>query len=300
MVAANPRFRRWLKRTAITAAGPGGGLAGLVVHCCLQTHARPHPPFAEPPPAVTWTTIEPVRLHTADGLELGAWYMPGRPDGPSAVVLHGFRSRRIESMPTAEILVSEGYNVLAVTCEPTAIPKAITLTWAIAHGTTWRPQWHQLETRRPGKPILVQGTSMGAAAAIYAAGRNCKRESARTSSNVPSTTSAPRSATASLGTFPGRWTARPMPVCGFSRPFFCRTWTASRRWSTSRDPGVGASSSNGRRPRSPCGAEEVKAVYDRIASHAKLVVFPEADHGHLAEQCGEVYRAAIVEFVRQK
>ncbi len=34
--------------------------------------------------------------------------------------------------------------------------------------TTWSPQWIYLERRRPGRPVLVLGTSMGAAAAVFA------------------------------------------------------------------------------------------------------------------------------------
>jgi len=46
--------------------------------------------------------------------------------------------------------------------------------------------------------------------------------------------------------------------------------------------------------------EEVRAIYEQIASHARMVVFSKADHGSFSDQCGEKYRAAVLEFVRKK
>jgi len=43
--------------------------------------------------------------------------------------------------------------------------------------------------------------------------------------------------------------------------------------------------------------DEVEAVYNRIASHGRLIVLPEARHGRFVTQGGEIYRAAVLEFL---
>ena len=226
MVTTDPRIRRWLKRLATVAAVLVVVWLTASLFVSYKLTRRPHALVAEPPPSVTWAVIEPVRLHTSDGLELGAWYMPGRPGGPSAVLLHGYRSRRSESIPIAEILVNEGYSVLAVSMRAHGDSEGdyTDVGYSSRRDVEAAVAW--LEQRRPGKPILVQGTSMGAAAAIYAAedlqtrvSRLHPRMSVRRYPIRPS-------AIASPCTFPGRWTSRLMPVCGFSRRFFCRTSTA--------------------------------------------------------------------------
>ena len=45
--------------------------------------------------------------------------------------------------------------------------------------------------------------------------------------------------------------------------------------------------------------DEVKAIYERVASHARFILFPEAKHGQFAAQ-GEKYHKAIVEFLHEK
>ena len=94
--------------------------------------------FPQPAPSVSWARIEPHRLKTSDGLEIGAWYVEGPDAGPSILLLHGNGGTR------NDIGYSARHDVEA----------------AVAY----------LEQRRPGRPIVVQGSSLGAAAAIYAAG----------------------------------------------------------------------------------------------------------------------------------
>lgn len=46
--------------------------------------------------------------------------------------------------------------------------------------------------------------------------------------------------------------------------------------------------------------DDVKAIYGRIASHARLLLFPSAGHGQFVTQGGETYRAAVVELLKSK
>ena len=43
--------------------------------------------------------------------------------------------------------------------------------------------------------------------------------------------------------------------------------------------------------------EEVETIYQRVASHARLVVFPEASHGQFCAQGGNAYREAVLGFL---
>ena len=60
---------------------------------------RARPPFAEPAPAVSWGRLESLRLPTADGQELGAWFVPGPDSGPSVLLLHGNGESRGSELP---------------------------------------------------------------------------------------------------------------------------------------------------------------------------------------------------------
>jgi dipeptidyl aminopeptidase/acylaminoacyl peptidase len=87
-------------------------LSSLVVVYVLTR--RPHARFAEPAPALAWGTFEERRLKTSDGETLGAWLQRGPPDGPSVVVLHGYRGCRRDGLPAAEFFAGQGCTVLLV------------------------------------------------------------------------------------------------------------------------------------------------------------------------------------------
>jgi alpha-beta hydrolase superfamily lysophospholipase len=114
--------------------------------------------------------LEDHRIRTSDGHEIGAWFVNGCHDAPGVLLLHGNRGSRRNSLGQAEIFVSQGYGVLMVSLR--------------AHGDS-TGDYHDigfsahrdilaavkfLETHRLGCPVLIVGTSMGAAAAVFAAG----------------------------------------------------------------------------------------------------------------------------------
>ena len=71
--------------------------------------------FDEPAPSPAWGQLESHRIATRDGEEIGAWFVDGRDDAPSVLVLHGHKGKRGHSLGRAEILATQGYAVLMVT-----------------------------------------------------------------------------------------------------------------------------------------------------------------------------------------
>ncbi len=297
MIAQRSRFRRWLKRTAVAAVALTVVWLVSSLFAAYKLTRRPHTLIAEPPPAVTWAAIESVRLHTCDGLELGAWYMPGKADGPSVLVLHGFRSNREESLPLAEMLSREGCSVLAISLRAhgDSAGDYNDIGYSARHDVVAAVDW--LEKRRPGKPVFVQGTSMGAAAAIYAAEElqtrvrgyilECPYRDIR---------SAVRTRTVAYLPWPLDYAAYTgLNLVGpIFMPDIDRMSPLNAVSSIPKTVPV-LVMAGGRDNRAL--PDDVKAIYERIESHARLLVFPNAGHGDLIGPGGETYRAAVVELL---
>lgn len=165
-----PKVRFTIRRaTVVAAALLSLWLISSLAAAYLLTR-RSRSPFAEPPPVVAWGKIEPVRLTAEDGLGIGAWFVPGPADGPSVLLLHGNGGHRGSCLPLAEVLARGGCSVLALSLRAHGDSDGDRNDFGygarrdVAAGVAF------LERRRPGRPIVVQGTSLGAAAAIYAAG----------------------------------------------------------------------------------------------------------------------------------
>lgn len=138
-------------------------------YCVYHLTRRSRPVFAEPAPAVSWGTMESLRLHSADGQELGAWFVSGPEDGPSVLLLHGNGDSRRTGLPLVEFFAREGCSVLAVSLRAhgDSTGDVNDIGYSARHDVVAAVEY--LEQRRPGRPIIVQGTSLGAAAAAYAA-----------------------------------------------------------------------------------------------------------------------------------
>jgi fermentation-respiration switch protein FrsA (DUF1100 family) len=143
-------------------------VCSLVV-ALLYTHRR-HSIFNEPAPEIAWGQIEPIRLHTDDGEDLGAWFIDADTRRPVVVVLHGNGSSRTHCLPIGQSLVADGNSVLLVT-----MPAPGDSTGSLndfGYGSRYDVlaaiKW--IESNHPGRRILVWGQSLGAAAALFAAG----------------------------------------------------------------------------------------------------------------------------------
>jgi pimeloyl-ACP methyl ester carboxylesterase len=289
---------RWVRRAPLLA----GGLVGLWLLLSLiaadQLTRRARLPFAEPAPQVAWGPVESLRLATADGEQLGAWYAPGGERGPSVVLLHGNGNSRAWCLPWGELLAAEGCSVLLVTLRAhgDSTGERNDIGYSARHDVAAAVEY--LERRRPGKPVLLMGKSLGAAAAVFAARdlgervRGCLLESPyrdlrtavrnRVENHLPPVLD--RIAYAGL-VFTGRlvlpYLDRIAPAeCAGAIPPDVPVWVLA-----------GAEDDQAR-------PEEARALYERVAGHGRLVFFAGAGHESLLPHDPARYRRVVKEWLR--
>lgn len=130
---------------------------------------RAGPPRAEPAPALTWGLATPLRLTTSDGQELGAWFVDGRPDRPVVLLLHGNGGSRSACLAQAELAAGAGSPVLMISfrAHGDSTGEVNDFGYSGRHDVIAAVEW--LRGRCPGRPVVVWGQSLGAAAALFAA-----------------------------------------------------------------------------------------------------------------------------------
>lgn len=129
---------------------------------------RRRSPFPEPVPARTAKAYEPARLSTRDGHSLGAWFVDGRADSPSILVLHGNGGSRWNSLGRSEILASAGCAVLLVSLRAHGDSSGGYNDFGYGARYDVVSAVEYLERRRHGRPVIILGASLGAAAALFA------------------------------------------------------------------------------------------------------------------------------------
>jgi alpha-beta hydrolase superfamily lysophospholipase len=155
---------RWLRRIAVALAI--WLLASYAVAYRLTCRRRP--PFPEPIPSLDWCRMEPLRLRARDGEQLGAWFHEGRLDAPSVLLLHGNGGSRWNCLSRAEPLVAEGCSVLMISLRAHGDSSGDFNDIGYSARRDVLAAVEFLEGRRPGRPVVVHGTSLGAAAAVFA------------------------------------------------------------------------------------------------------------------------------------
>src|SRR5207248_5876850 len=110
-----------------------------------------------------------------DGQTLGAWFHRGPDDGPSVVILHGNRGCRRDGLPSAEFFAAHDCSVLLVSLRAhgDSTGDINDFGYSARHDVVAAVEF--LEKERPGQRIIIEGHSMGAAAAIFAAAELGKR-----------------------------------------------------------------------------------------------------------------------------
>jgi alpha-beta hydrolase superfamily lysophospholipase len=129
---------------------------------------RLRPLFAEPVPAVAWAKIDEHRLKTRDGEQIGAWSIAGRDDAASVLLIHGNGGSRWNCLGRAEVLAAKGYPVLMISLRAHGDSTGEFNDFGLAARDDVIAAVEFLEKTRPGRPIVILGTSMGGAAALFA------------------------------------------------------------------------------------------------------------------------------------
>jgi pimeloyl-ACP methyl ester carboxylesterase len=251
----------------------------------------------EPVPKMSDRQLESYRLRTSDGEELGAWFVQGRAECPSVLVLHGHGGRRWNSLSRSKLLASHGCSVLMISLrahgdstgnfDDVGFSARRDVCAAIAF----------LEHRCPGRPIVIDGCSMGAAAAIFAAGELGHRVAAyilespyqdlktavwnRIDSRLP-----PGLSHAAYG---GLLLVSPLFL-----PHLGQVSPISAIGTIPGDVPVLILAGEADRWARP---EEARALHAQIASHGRLVWVPGAGHGDLLNANPKLYSQAVLELV---
>lgn len=130
---------------------------------------RGAPLHAEPAPVVAWGSITPVRLSTADGEQLGGWFIEGHADKPTVLILHGNGRKRSTCLKEAELVANAGCSVLLVTQRAHGDSTGDFNDFGFSARLDVIAAVEWLRARSPNRSIVVWGQSLGSAAALFAA-----------------------------------------------------------------------------------------------------------------------------------
>jgi alpha-beta hydrolase superfamily lysophospholipase len=127
----------------------------------IRPHAKEHLPEG--------SRAKELRLATSDDEDLGAWWFDGAPGKPVVVLLHGMGGCRSVLLTRVRMLEPGGYPMLAVSLRAHGDSSGETVDagWSARHDVIAAVAW--VERHHPGSAIVIDGASMGAAAAIFAA-----------------------------------------------------------------------------------------------------------------------------------
>lgn len=144
-------------------------LASAFVVTWKLTH-RTAPRHPEHTPVIEWGALRELRVATADGEDLGAWWIEAREPRAAALLLHGNDGARGDSLSAARVFVREGVSCLLLTLRAhgDSSGERNDLGWSSRADVTAGVA--EIERAHPGLPVLVQGVSLGSAAAIFAGG----------------------------------------------------------------------------------------------------------------------------------
>jgi pimeloyl-ACP methyl ester carboxylesterase len=243
-------------------------------------------------------SIEDHRIATPDGHQLGAWLVRGNSDRAAILLLHGNNASRSASRGIMQFLAERGHGVLAITfrAHGDSTGHVNDVGYSARHDVAAAVDF--LRRELPDRKVVVVAQSLGAAAAIYAAGE-C------------------------AGKVDGYFFESPylnLKTAVWNRcdnylvpPFDYAAYLALRLWApvflpvdvdlldTSKHVGdlpeyvpvVFLAGDDDRHAR----IEEVRALHGHIVSHARLVTVPGCAHTQILQNHPESYRQAVVELI---
>jgi uncharacterized protein len=289
--------RRWLRRLVIILGVTTGLWLIVSSVVAYRLTRRPHPPFPQPPPSVGWGKFESYRLRTRDGEEIGAWFLPGEDSAPSVLLIHGNRGSRWNCLDRAEILARRGFSVLLISLRAhgDSTGKFNDVGYSARHDIITAVEF--LEQRRPGKPVIAYGMSLGAAAAIFASGTLAHRvQGYILESPYRDLKVAVRNRIRTYLPPVLEWVAYQglLTVSPLVLPELDKISPLTAIAGIPRDVPVLLLAGGKDRVARP---EETRMLYDRVSAHGTLIVFEGSDHHNLLETASDRYTRCVLAFV---
>jgi alpha-beta hydrolase superfamily lysophospholipase len=270
-------------------------LSSLAVAYALT--CRHGPPTDEGTPDIHDGKLESLRLKTSDGEELGAWFVEGTKDGPSVLILHGHKGRRWNSLRLGKLLLSHGCSVLLIShrAHGDSTGEFDDAGYSARRDVLAAVEF--LERRRPGRPVIVNGNSLGSAAAIFAAGELGNRvaayilESPYQDLKIAVWNRIENALPRGLShiAYGGLRLVSPLFLPDLDKTCPVKAIAAI----PANVPVLILAGAADRLAR----PEEARALYDQVASHARLVFVSGAGHGDLLGSSPGLYRRTVLDFI---
>lgn len=124
----------------------------------------------EPTPKLDWGMAESFRLETCDGHELGAWFVDhSSGTEPAVLFLHGVKADRYQLLGIAAEFHRRGSPVMLITHRGHGDSSGNYNDFGYSCGPDVVAAVDWLRAKKPDRKVIVWGTSMGAASALFAA-----------------------------------------------------------------------------------------------------------------------------------
>jgi len=125
---------------------------------------------AEPEPPLDWGTIESVRIPTCDGADIAAWFIDhSEAKGPAVVFLHGVKANRYQLLGVAAEFHRRGSPAMLISHRGHGDSSGCLNDFGYSCGPDVAAAVDWLRERKPDQKVVVWGTSMGAASALFGA-----------------------------------------------------------------------------------------------------------------------------------
>lgn len=260
---------------------------------------RRHARSPEPIPARASKGYEATRLKTRDGEDLGAWYREGEDNRPSVLLLHGNGGNRGNCLATAEIFAAAGHSVFLISLRAHGDSSGDYNDFGYGASRDVEAAVEFLERRRPGRPIVIHGSSMGGAAASFASKTLARRvrgyilespyRDLRTAvwNRVDNALPPPLD----WVVYRGLLTVSPLVL-----PHLDQISPYESIGHVPADvPILILAGEDDRKAR----AHEAEAILDRVRDHGELLLFKGADHLRMMQADPVRHRRALLEFIER-
>ncbi|MFI5379036.1 MAG: alpha/beta hydrolase [Tepidisphaerales bacterium] len=276
-------------------------LAWLIVSAVVawKLTGRPRPWFAEPAPVWEGIAVEDCRLKTSDGQEIGAWFLPTDEHRTGVVVVHGLGGSRSGSTEKIQRIRLLGYSVLAISARAHGDSSGDRNDAGYSSRRDVHAAVEFLRQKRPGRPVVVLGASLGSVAAIFDA------SDSRGAVQGYFLEAPYRDLNTAVWNRVEMRLPTPLSHIGYAglrlwTPVFVSDAAAIRPVERIADipenvPVVIVASEADRHAR----IEEARELYSRIQSHGRLVVVPDAPHCGVFGRYPERYMQALARLLEE-